>query len=361
MMNTSTPSDLGHPNPSSSSISAVEAGSAPLRVKLAFWLLLGVLSVILAEVVSYASQFPFFDFWGLAVVCPLYTLHTLVLLYVVARWRRPTLATLFLAGALFGMYEAYMTKVFWDPTWGDFTWQAGGIYLGQTAVLILFWHPWMAFIMPVVLGERFFADSGEMVAAMPPLLQKIVSHPKGGRLAVAAFALFCGLTQATNSPDIAMSLLTSLGAGLVFWLILGLGRRLKGGRSYHMNDLLPSARQIIVLVGLLLLGYLVLGLLMRPEALPRTFVPHLTVWGLYLVLGGLLYRNLKKASSPLVPAERMPSPFPWQEALIFWLVFPVTSALFVLLRPLAFAGVVLSWVFGIGLGLALLVWSAWRK
>ena len=44
------------------SISVPESRNIPRRVKLLFWLLLGALSVILAEVVSFASPFPFFDF-----------------------------------------------------------------------------------------------------------------------------------------------------------------------------------------------------------------------------------------------------------------------------------------------------------
>ena len=49
----------------------------PLGRKLVFWLLLGVLSVIFAEVTCASSPYPFFDTWGLLVVTPLYTLHTL--------------------------------------------------------------------------------------------------------------------------------------------------------------------------------------------------------------------------------------------------------------------------------------------
>ena len=89
------------------------------KAKYLFWLIMGALSTVLAEVVAGSSPFPFFDAWGILVVFPLYTLHILVLSYIVFRKCVPTLKNLFLAGALFGLYEAYITKVLWTG------WQPG--------------------------------------------------------------------------------------------------------------------------------------------------------------------------------------------------------------------------------------------
>jgi hypothetical protein len=52
---------------------------APLRVRLVFWALMGALSVVFAEVVACSTPFPFIHPWGVIVVVPLYSLHTLVL------------------------------------------------------------------------------------------------------------------------------------------------------------------------------------------------------------------------------------------------------------------------------------------
>src|SRR5689334_7015492 len=98
---------------------AVTTPTQPLlRTKIIFWILLGVLSVIFAEVVSYSSPSPFFDAWVMLFTYPLYTLQTLVLASLIFRKHRVSWHILFLAGAIFGMYEAYVTKVLWNPTWG---------------------------------------------------------------------------------------------------------------------------------------------------------------------------------------------------------------------------------------------------
>ncbi len=82
---------------------------------------------------------------------------------------------MFLAGALFGMYEAYATGVLWAG-WGDpppiLLSEVGVI---ETLVLVLFWHPVFAFIIPVILGEvaltrdaRSSKDFVRLPAITPP-------------------------------------------------------------------------------------------------------------------------------------------------------------------------------------------------
>ncbi|MFB0504573.1 MAG: hypothetical protein ACETWE_12125, partial [Candidatus Bathyarchaeia archaeon] len=57
--------------------------------RLFFWIILGTLSTFFAEVLSGSDLFPFFHWWGLLVTTPLYTLHILVLSYVVFRFSKP--------------------------------------------------------------------------------------------------------------------------------------------------------------------------------------------------------------------------------------------------------------------------------
>ncbi|MFO7944382.1 MAG: hypothetical protein R6U51_08825 [Anaerolineales bacterium] len=64
-------------------------------------------------------MFPYFHAWGLLVVVPLYGLHILVLAHLVYRSPQPHFPSLIFAGMLFGLYEAYLTKVLWDPPWGE--------------------------------------------------------------------------------------------------------------------------------------------------------------------------------------------------------------------------------------------------
>ena len=340
-----------------------------LRVKLLFWLLLGACSVILAEVVSFSSPFPFFDAWGLGVVLPLYSLHVLVLAWIVFRPKRVTLSALFLAGALLGLYEAYITKVLWQPTWGDSTWTAGGMYVVQSAILLLFWHPLMAFMLPLFAAEGLFTSSGETLASLPLGLRRRL----GGRktpVTVIIFAIFCGLYQAVGSPSPGVSLLSGLAAGLVFGGLSLVWRRVTRGQAYPLRAMLPSRREALVLGALLLAVYLWQGITLRPEALPRSLGPHLTVWALYLLFGLLLALNLRRA--PALPqAEEGETPpsdsepaaagsqhfISWKLLAIFWAVFPLASAAGTLLKPAAAVVALLTWGIGLALGALLLLRS----
>ncbi len=84
---------------------------APKKIRYTFWLLLGVLSTVIPEVIAGSDIYPFFKITDYLIVIPLYTLHSLVLWYVIWNWGKPRLYNLFPAGAIFGLYEAYMTKV----------------------------------------------------------------------------------------------------------------------------------------------------------------------------------------------------------------------------------------------------------
>ncbi len=347
-----------------------EPYTAPRPVKVLFWLLLGVTSVILAEVVSFSAPLAFFDVWGVLVVFPLYTLHALVLSWIVFRPNRPTINALFLAGVIFGMYEAYITKVVWQPTWGEMTWIAGGIYLVQSAILVLFWHPIMAFVLPLMVVEGLFTTSHETLDSLPQRLRRMLCG-RAAPLVVAIFALYCGLYQGMNSPSAGASLLSGIASGLVFGALALLWQWVTRRQAYTLRALLPSRRQAIFLGILLLFNYLWQGILIRPEALPRTPGPHLTVLGMYLALGVLLYLNIKHApalsqtygietttsltlSNETCSARRIS----WKLALLFWIVFSLTSAFATSVKPAACLVVLLSWVFGIGIGLLILVRSA---
>jgi len=54
--------------------------------KLAFWLLIGMISVMFVEVPAGSTMFPFFTIWGMFVVLPLYLLHSVFFAAVVFRF-----------------------------------------------------------------------------------------------------------------------------------------------------------------------------------------------------------------------------------------------------------------------------------
>lgn len=328
-------------------------------VKLLFWVLLGSLSVILAEVVSFSSPFAFFNAWGILVVFPLYTLHTLVLAFLIFRRKQITLPILFLAGMLFGLYEAYITKVLWNPTWGDTHLMVAGVAVVQTAVLVFFWHPFMAFILPVILAENLFTRSNETFLALPDKIQRILHSRRGRITGLAAFACYCGIYQGTNAPSPWTAVLSGLSAAAVFGVLAFWWLKIQVRHQLTFRQLLPAGKEAAVLAGLLGLLYLLQGIFVRPEALPRTIGPHLTIWVFYAVAILLLLANVKNA--PIFNNEIFtpihPLPFTWKWAACFCLVLLLSAAAFTLVKPVAYAAVLISWIGGIGIGLTLLLKS----
>jgi hypothetical protein len=331
------------------------AAVVSFTVKLLFWVLLGSLSVILAEVVSFSSPFAFFNTWGILVVFPLYTLHTLVLAFLIFRRKQITLPVLFLAGMLFGLYEAYITKVLWNPTWGDAHIMLGGVAVVQTAVLILFWHPFMAFILPVILAENLFTTSNETFVALPTKIQSILNSRRGRIASLVAFAVYCGIYQGTNAPSPWTALLSGLSATAVFGGLALWWSIVQRKHALTFRQLLPAGKEAAVLAGLLGLLYLLSGLFTRPEAMPHTIGPHLTIWAIYALAIVLLLANLKNAPVFNEAFDSASHPPAWKWMAGFWVVLLFSAAIFTLVKPAAYAAVLLSWVVGIGTGISLLI------
>ena len=120
--------------------------------KIVLILLLGGLSLFFAEVFSGASVLWFLQPWAWAVTLPLYMFHALLLLNLAMIFRRRSLASLYLWGVLFGLYESWITKVVWagymnqSPAMGTFL----GFAVLEAPLIVLFWHPVMSFILPIL-------------------------------------------------------------------------------------------------------------------------------------------------------------------------------------------------------------------
>jgi hypothetical protein len=113
-----------------------------------------------AEVLSGSSVLWFTQPWAWAVTLPLYMFHALLLLDLALIFRRTLLTSLYLWGVLFGLYESWITKVVWAGYMGQSP--AAGTFLGfaifESPLIVLFWHPVMSFIMPIL---AFQVLSGE--------------------------------------------------------------------------------------------------------------------------------------------------------------------------------------------------------
>ena len=325
----------------------------PTRMtKVFFWILIGSLSTFFAEVVSGSDMFPFFHVWGLAVVFPLYTLHMLVLATIVSLKGVMRLPSLFWAGALFGLYEAYITKVLWDPPWGP-TLNIAGVAPIEIVILVLWWHPLMAFILPLTLGESVLTSSHETLDHLP----KRIYHWLTRKRTYVLFAIAAGLLQSINSASPFHSLASGvMTTGTLIGLIFIWREKIHGYR-FRLRDLLPNEKELRVLVVLLAFIYIILTPLLRPESLP-TIVPQAIILSLYVIFTICLVRSLQhKEPTENAQYQVTPIQLPYRWWILLAGVFMISSFIGSLFNPYNQIFAILGWLVGGGIGFSLLIYS----
>ena len=325
-------------------------GEPTAKVKAFFWLILGSFSVFFAEVISGSEIFPFTKLTGWILIFPLYTLHTLVLWTAVFRYGRGWLYALFPAGALFGLYEAYITKVLWSPTWGGLPFYVGGVAVVETALLVLFWHSFMAFIVPLFLAETVLTSSREMFSYAPGWAKRLLTSSRASMLGYA-LALCSGLFSSQGAPTVLHALASGVISSVFLMALVRLWMR-RGGMRYSFRDLLPGPRGFRVLIVLLLLDYVALGAILRPEALPGIGA-QATVWVLYAFFGLLLYLAVRRSRDVDMSRKPYEMEFSTRRWLILTVLFTAGSV-FGRLTGLGFIVAMASWLAATAFGVVML-------
>lgn len=301
----------------------ISTGAASRRRKWLFWIILGALSTLFAEVTAGSTPLPFFSPLGLLLVFPLYFLHTLFFFCVVWSFGRPTLGVLYTAGMLFGMYEAYLTKVVWtsySPDGPMLT--VGGIALFETLLLVLFWHSVLAFMLPVFVAETCLTRSREIVGLLPGWVRR------RGKILLVLLLIWGGCFTSINSPSVVRSMLSTFGSGAVVLVLMVVWKR-TGGANYRMRDLLPGRKgrvAVAVCMGLMYVGY---SRLLEWDKLPG-WRPQVTVWVIYAGLVWLLVRNLRRSRDRCVGASEIQ--VDWKTPVLFLLIYVAAAIVGELLR-----------------------------
>ncbi len=267
--------------------------------RVGFWLALAIFSTFFAEVTCANQPYAFFsvDLWLLMV--PIYGLHAVVIAGAIWRFGRPGRAALYLGGMLFGMYEAYMTKVIWAG-WNanEVPFKIGEIAVFQTAVLVLFYHAVMAFLIPLLMTERLLLDSDAVWRQFPP---RVVAWRRS-RIAImllgAACGAFQGATFGANMGALGLTgcLASTVGCATVVLLTVLLWRNAVS-RPWNWEDLMPDRREWIGLSALLLGYYVFAGVAFHPENWPG-WQGHVVVLLMYAALLLLFVRALRRREAP---------------------------------------------------------------
>ena len=316
-------------------------------------------SVMFVEVPAGSTMFPFFTVWGMLVVLPLYLLHSVFLVAVVFRFGRPNFWTLYSAGTLFGMYEAYITKVLWTSfrPEGPFV-TVGGIALFETIILVLFLHPLLAFVVPMFFTEILCTNSSEIAQGLPARVRTFMqTHPAP---AIGLLMALLGFMQFVNSPSVQQSVLSGAGNSLVLGLAL-LWWRKSGGAIYPLRELLPGLKGMRIFGIVLLCWYAFWGFVIKPKSIPGVLHGQLTIWLIYAGLLLLFVRCLRQSRNTpnLFPnAEVAPGPpfrFSWRGfALACVMATVVTTISRMFLFPFALGQVLLMLTFFVVVGIMLL-------
>ncbi len=320
------------------------------KEKLLFWLLLAAYSTFFAEVFAGSDMFPFFNIWGIFVVVPLYGLHSIILTTIIYKYGKPTLATLVFAGMLFGLYEAYMTKVLWQPSW-DAAITLGEVAWVEVLVLVFWWHTWFSYITPLLLAEKLLTNSSEILNSLPEKFQRFYSGWKG----YLALIIFGGIFQSINSPSVFKSFLSGFSSIGMLVLLTVIWQKTTKNARYSLSELLPNGKEFRFLALWLAALYIFLGFNMFPERLPG-IVGQSIILAFYLLVIWLFRLALKKSYTHPIKTEKEKVP-----ARKYWLFIGlVFIAVLVSARALLNAFLPVIVLLGWGIGSSLSLWAFWQ-
>jgi len=258
-------------------------------------ILIGCLSMFMAEVFAGSSQMWFIDIWSLLVTFWLYLGHLLLFLNLAMRSKKTSIPQLYLWGVLFALYESWVTKVLWagyPGSEGPAIALVGGIAILEFSTLVFFWHPILAFIMPILVYESFTLSNESPL----PLENKIfISHLpylKKGKKRFLYFYLFLILTGATilsfnTGYNVVVAAIAIIGSIGLIYLFYKLSNK-KNPNSFSIYSLRLGKKGLTIVFIYIGLLYLITFFVLLPERIPTSIVPFLVIIGFYTFIGIML-------------------------------------------------------------------------
>lgn len=307
--------------------------------KLSPILLIGTLSMLFAEVFSGASRIWFLDGWSLLITFPLYLAHLLFFWWIALRFRKISLSQLYLFGAIFGLYEAYTTKVLWagymdaiSPTIGTIL----GVGVVEFPILVFFWHPLMSFVIPILVFE---------ILTKKAHLEHL-SVLKKTKVKTKIIVLFLLLVATFAAKGHQFNIVT-LNVGVIgtFLLILFFLKFSKNTNSAEgTNDKIGMGifafkkKIFLFIASYLILLYLALFRIITPEKTPNSIGPHLTIIFSYIFLSFIIWKSKKvDARATILDSNQYTKEDLYRFALIFF--FATNVACFVPQISVAILGI----------------------
>lgn len=258
-------------------------------------ILIGCISMFMAEVFAGSSQMWFIDGWSLLVTYWLYLGHLLLFLNLAIRTKRTSVPHLYLWGVLFALYESWVTKVLWfgyPGSEGPAIALVGGIAILEFSTLVFFWHPILAFVIPILVFESFALSQDSQLKVEQRIFTSHFDYLKKNNKKFFYFCLFLVLIGSVflsfNSGfNLIVALIAVLGSIGLIYLFFKLSGRFNPN-SFSIHSLRLGKLGLSIVFSYIILLYLVTFIFLLPERIPNSIFPFLFIIGFYVFIGLML-------------------------------------------------------------------------
>ena len=234
---------------------------------------------------------------------------------------------------LIALYESWITKVLWVGYPGS-TGPLDGTFLGlaslEFSVLVFFWHPLFAFILPVVMFKILAISSSPQSniekKAFPSHLPFLKRRIELGILLLIVAVI--GAAYLTNNSNVSQNLVMAISAGLgstLIILLLYAVARLRPD-AFSVESLRLSNVELTLVAAYLVLLYGYMFISQSPEHIPTYPTPILAIIGFY----GLVALIIKTSSQDPAPQTRVSAvikPFSARMLSVFFACFLLATTI----------------------------------
>lgn len=271
-----------------------------------YFLLIGCLSMLYAELFSGASRLWIVDPWSLLVTFPLYMVHVLFFFNLALRMKKTSPVHLYLFGVLFGMYESWITQVLWvgynanGPMVGTFL----GIGIGEFFALIFFWHPILSFMLPILVFQLLILSTN----SEPPLTRILPSHvpflvkTKSNQRYIYMIYVIGSAFMAFNYQGDLFLVLAALGSTYTFIYLLYRKARTYSHFSVYSLRVQGKGMKIMICYMIALYSIMFFGFGYYGGRIPG-YVPIVTTIVLYILFGWIIKSSNPAAESVDIPVS----------------------------------------------------------
>jgi hypothetical protein len=191
---------------------------------------------------------------------------------------------------LLGLYEAPITKVLWigynestPPILGT----VGGVAIFEFITLILFYHPFFAFILPLSVFQLLFSNNGRV---LPPYWRKFERLGTVQQLLLVLFIISLSSTSMVSSGFvIPVQFLAT--AGSIFILLLLYKYK---GDKISEETLVLGNKGMKILVGYIIFLYVFTFITLRPGGIPSSAIPYILILAYVALVLFLIFRYVKE-------------------------------------------------------------------